>query len=251
MRRTIAAVTLLVTALPAVAGWYEVKNYEGAIGPYPVHVSIQTFNWLNGHDKNERGKVVGSYYYDSKRIPIRLHGKQLPDGTLRLCETQDLKAIAGGLNLTYEQKHADPCPFLLTPTPDGATGKWQNEKASYDVTLKAVGKMDNTEKDVLTGKMEVPMWDRSSKYMYLGIYEMHRERLIMRWIRAVNIATGKVERVADLACTPSDDYCMPGLLYTDIYLNVSKTDRAAKVSVGYGGGKMGADEEVTLPRSWK
>lgn len=70
----------------------------------------------------------------------------------------------------------------------------------------------------------------------------------MRRIGAVNIATGKVEREADLACQPSDEYCEPGLLYTDVYRNVSKMS-GAKVTVGDGGGRAGSDEEITLKTS--
>jgi hypothetical protein len=245
MKRVIAAVTLAIASLPAFAGWYEVTNYEGMIGTYPVHLSVQTFKWLNGNDAKERGKVVGSYYYDARRLPIALHGREQPDGSLRLCEAQDLKAMTGYDLHPQEKLSKDPCPFALTLTPAGATGTWQNGKTSYDVTLKRVGSLNNTEKDVLVGKMEVPMWDHSSTHMYLGVYGMDEDRAIMRSVRAVNIATGKVDQVAELACK-SDDFCEPGTVYTDIYMNVSKTSRANKVWVGYTGGKMGTDEEITL-----
>jgi hypothetical protein len=245
MNRAIAATCLVAASFPALAGWFQVTNYEGAIGPYRVHLSIQTFDWLNHNDPRERVKVVGSYYYDSRRVPIALHGTQQADGAMRLCEAQDVGAMMGRSPHSEDQLRKDPCPFLLTATDDGATGIWQDGKSKYDVRLKTVGKLDNTEKDTLVGKMEVPMWDHSSRHMYLGEYELRGEQLALRKVRAVNMATGKVEREADKLCD-YEDSCLAGLIYTNIYENVRSTRNASTVSIGYGGGKMGSDEEVKL-----
>lgn len=242
MKRTLTAITLCLASSPALAGWYQVTNYEGMLGSYPIHVSIQARSWS---DPQERGKVVGSYYYDARRIPIALHGTQQPDGSLRLCEVQDLRLITGHNPDMNKALRTDPCPFALKPVPGGLGGTWRNGKAGYEVTLKTVGRMDNTGKETLTGKMEVPMWQHSERHMYLGIYEMDEERVLMRRIQAVNITTGKVERAAELSC-PADDFCEPGVLYTDVYMNVSKTGKPSTVWVGLGGAKMGSDMEVKL-----
>lgn len=239
MKRILAAVALLAASAHASAGWYEVKNYEGAIGPHAVHVSIQTFKSLH------ENRVSGSYYYDSRRIPIALHGTERPDGTLVLCEAREIRTMIEYTPNSEAIRRKDPCPLLLTATPAGMTGKWQSATSNLEVSLKTVGTIDNNQDDVLIGKVDVPMWTNSVKYLYVGSYEMYRERLIMRSVRAVNIATGQIDKIADLACKPSDDGCEPGLLYTDIYMNVSETG-PSRISIGYGGPKMGSDEEVTL-----
>ena len=43
-RGFIAAVfCLLMQSGNAVAGWYQVENYEGSVGPNPVHLSLQRY----------------------------------------------------------------------------------------------------------------------------------------------------------------------------------------------------------------
>src|SRR3954452_14897305 len=76
---------LLFFVSSAQAGWYEVKNYVGTIGGLPVHVSLQTFDYIN-HGEPDQWLVEGSYYYDSRRLPVPLRGKRQPDGSMKLCE---------------------------------------------------------------------------------------------------------------------------------------------------------------------
>ena len=67
---------LLVLSGKAFAGWYQVKNYEGSIGPNPVHLSLQRYDGFGSGIT-----VEGSYFYDAKQSPIALYGKA--EGTRR------------------------------------------------------------------------------------------------------------------------------------------------------------------------
>ncbi|GKW43916.1 hypothetical protein PEC301879_37740 [Pectobacterium carotovorum subsp. carotovorum] len=50
---TLIACGLWTAAWGAQAGWYVVSNYEGHIGPYPVHFSLQKYSI--DQDKNLLG----------------------------------------------------------------------------------------------------------------------------------------------------------------------------------------------------
>jgi hypothetical protein len=76
---------LLLLSEKAVAGWYQVENYEGPIGANPVHVSLQRYASFGSGIT-----VEGSYFYDAKQSPIAIYGKA--DGSkLALCEIADDK----------------------------------------------------------------------------------------------------------------------------------------------------------------
>lgn len=76
MRRGIIAAVgcLLLLSQKAFAGWYQVENYEGSIGPNPIHLSLQRYDGFGSGIT-----VNGSYFYDARQIPIAIYGKA--DGT--------------------------------------------------------------------------------------------------------------------------------------------------------------------------
>jgi hypothetical protein len=90
---SVAPCLLLVVASSAYAGWYQVRNYAGTIGSFPVHVSLQTYDYIN-HNEPTQWRVDGSYYYDAHRIPIPLQGKRKPDGQMTLCEASHSRSFA-------------------------------------------------------------------------------------------------------------------------------------------------------------
>src|SRR5689334_2587011 len=76
---------LLLFSGKAVAGWYQVDNYEGSIGPNSVHLSLQRYAHFGSGIT-----VKGSYFYDAKQSPIAIYGTA--DGsTVTLCEIADDK----------------------------------------------------------------------------------------------------------------------------------------------------------------
>ena len=82
--------------------------------------------------------IVGSYYYDSRRSPLKLSGKLLPSGDIELCESD----IRPG-ELPVKQAVEPHCAFALHATSNDLAGTWKNGTASLDVQLHQVGQLDN------------------------------------------------------------------------------------------------------------
>ncbi|TPN60374.1 hypothetical protein FJ981_02250 [Mesorhizobium sp. B1-1-4] len=78
---------LLLLSQKAVAGWYHVENYEGSIGPDPVHLSLQTYDSFGSGIT-----VEGSYFYDAGQSPIALYGTV--SGTRRIARFPSTSAKA-------------------------------------------------------------------------------------------------------------------------------------------------------------
>jgi len=228
MKKITSLSLLLLTclSLPSWAGWYEVRNYTGTLGSHSVHMSLQTYVWLQ---QGKPGKVDGSYYYDEHRIPIALHGEQQAENQLALCEEPGKK-----------------CPITLTVTDQGASGTWNDGKRTLPINLQQVGRLDNTDesKQLLEGSVEIPMWSHTKDRMFLGVYgvqalaETYQVPFItMKTIKEVEIKTGRLVRTLDV-----DD--MAGLLMTPIYMNVeaSVQGKGLNLLIQHGGGRMGYDE---------
>jgi len=115
---TFFTILLLLVAMEANAGWYRVTNYVGQIGPYPVHLSIQTYDWFGG-----RLNVQGSYYYDKHRSPILIYGK-LVGNSASLCEIHSAdefdKILHRGSKAGFD---TTGCPLRLVFSNDEATGQ--------------------------------------------------------------------------------------------------------------------------------
>lgn len=209
----------LAAAAPAHAGWFQVRNYAGTIGTYPVHVSLQTFDWLQ-----DKTKVVGSYWYDSHRTPIELHGHRVGPDRMTLCEGAP---------------ESRACPFELTLDATGAHGQWKDAHQSLPVVLRATGHLDNTDDDhpVLEGDTDIPMWFHTPKLAFVGHYGRDNRdgHPWLQDIRVIEMATGRPVDDVKLADPQS------GLLMTDIYANVERGDKPGLLTLHIAGGKMGED----------
>ncbi|WP_191486805.1 hypothetical protein [Pseudomonas sp. FEN] len=231
--KKITSLSFLLTCLPLPgwAGWYEVRNYTGTLGSHSVHMSLQTYMWLQ---QGQLGKVDGSYYYDEHRIPIALHGKQQTEKQLELCEEPDKK-----------------CPITLTVTDQGASGTWRDGTRTLPINLQQVGRLDNTDDNnqLLEGNVEVPMWSRTQDRMFLGVYGIQAPvetyqvpYITMKAVKEVEIKTGNLVRTLEV-----DD--MAGLLMTPIYMNIEATvqSNGVNVLIEHGDGRMGYDETRVIP----
>ena len=71
MKKIILLSLLFLTCLPLPgwAGWYEVRNYTGALGSHSVHMSLQRYVWSQ---QGKLGEVDDSYYYFVDTVTI--HG---------------------------------------------------------------------------------------------------------------------------------------------------------------------------------
>jgi len=222
----------LLACLPlaAQAGWYEVRNYTGTLGNHSVHVSLQTYRWLQ---QGKLGKVDGSYYYNKYLTPIALHGEQQTERQMTLCEEPDNK-----------------CPITLTVTDQGASGTWSDGKRTLPIKLQQVGRLDNTDDNhpLLEGIIEIPMWSHTKNRMFLGVYDHHvaedpleRPYITMKAIKEIETKNGRLVRTLDV-----DD--LAGLLTTPIYMNVEATvqDKGLSLMIQHGGGHMGFDEDRVI-----
>ncbi|MDQ0322932.1 hypothetical protein QO002_005138 [Pararhizobium capsulatum DSM 1112] len=233
---------LILSSGSASAGWYQITNFEGTVGGAPVHLSIQRFDKLNGKSDTH---VVGSYYFDDHRVPLRLNGAQLSDGTLTLCESDPVSKV---------QEVVKPdCTFSLVTLDSRLSGAWKSATKAVDVQLYEVGQLDNTAGEDISGRVEIPMWYATSKVMFVGVYKKSDacEKIVMTEVKTVSIRDGKTLRNTLLAQAEkeADDNglaCEAGLLMTEIYSNLDAGDTAASVAIHYGGGKMGYDAIVLL-----
>ncbi|MFC5741799.1 hypothetical protein [Dyella tabacisoli] len=239
-----ASLALLFVTSQASAGWYEIKNYVGTVGKVPVHVSLQTYDYLN-HDGPSRWRVEGSYYYDAHRIPIPLQGKRQPDGNMVLCEAAPPRSVADSPVVPARSAaHPVPCPIALKIADDSAIGEWNDGKKTLPMTLHQVGSLDDTggteRPHPLTGIVEIPMWYHTKTHLLLGVYESSKDCLAsMRHLRLVNITTGHIDN--DIALD-----CEAGMIMTPIYANVTPGETTHSVTVGFQGGRMGHDEDVDI-----
>src|SRR5690606_23743830 len=102
-------IVLMLLSGQAAAGWYHVENYQGLLGPHPIHLSLQTYSQFGSGIT-----VEGSYFYDAKQSPITLYGKM--NGTkLELCEISD-KATFDRIIVMGSKTPVDTagCSFSLT-----------------------------------------------------------------------------------------------------------------------------------------
>ncbi|WP_176016753.1 hypothetical protein [Burkholderia sp. BCC0398] len=243
-RPLVATIAALLACAPAVsfAGWYEVANYTGTIGNAPVHVSVQTYDAINHNDAG-RWRVDGSYYYDAHRKPIPLRGHREPDGRLTLCEASSPASNADSPVVpAAAPSRPKPCPIALVVVGKTATGTWDDGRKTLPITLNEVGRLNDTDTQhlQLDGSVDIPMWYRTKTHMLVGVYALSDKcGIAMRSLRAVNIATGRIDRTIALDCDA-------GMVMTSIYANVADTRRAGYVSVEFRGGKMGYQEDVSL-----
>lgn len=243
---SLLAFALLAIASPANAGWYEVKNYVGTIGKSPIHISLQTYDYIN-HGEQAQWRVDGSYYYDDYRTPIPLQGKRQQNGDMVLCEARlPLSAADEPAVPTASSAHPVPCPISLTFQGEAAMGVWLDGKKNLPITLRQVGSLNDTGVVRLEGVIEIPMWYHTKKHLLLGIYQTSQECPVsMLQLRLLNIHTGQIDR--EIAFD-----CMAGMIMTSIYANVSDGPTAHQITVGFQGGKMGYDEVVDIaPRQAK
>ncbi|WP_439860423.1 hypothetical protein [Pseudomonas sp. MBLB4136] len=193
------------------AGWYQVKNYSGHIGKYPVTISLQHYkNFGSGLEFN------GSYYYNKQLKPIPLYGKQNKDGNIELCETHsssDFNSIF--IQGTQENINTSACHFLLTLTTSGAVGEWRRGNKKLTVNLSMIGSLDNTENGNLNGTMEVPFWGQTLQHSFIGVYEPSNSGVKITKIKVINRNSEKL--VQEFNPQESCDF---GFFMTPIFMNI-------------------------------
>lgn len=236
---------LLLLTEKAVAGWYQVENYEGSIGPNPVHLSLQRYASFGSGIT-----VEGSYFYDAKQSPIAIYGKA--DGSkLALCEIADDKEFQRILVMGSKTPvDITGCPLSLDLGESGATGIWSKGADKFPVTLKKVASLDNTGEGKIAGTVEIPFWAETATDRFAGVYTKVGAGICMTKMQVINKKKNKVVQEIGF----DDEDCNAGMSTTPIYMNVEKWVERGKniISVNFGGGKFaGANDYVLNPKTRK
>lgn len=246
VRQFVSAVfCLLLLSGNAMAGWYHVENYEGSIGPNPVHLSLQTYTFGSGLT------VQGSYFDDAKQSPIALYGKV--NGTsIALCEIADDKdfqrVIVMGSKTPFD---TSGCPFALERGDGVLTGSWSKGADKVPVNLKQVAGFDDTGEGVVDGNVEIPFWAQTATDRFAGVYTKTDDQICMKTMLVINKKRKKVAQT--IKFVSEDDYCNAGMLMTPIYWNVQKRTEGGKdiISVSFRDGRAGYEEDYEFDRKAK
>lgn len=230
MRRWImAAFGCLLLSGNALAGWYQVKNYEGSVGPDPVHLSLQRYDGFGSGIT-----VEGSYFYDAGQSPVALYGKA--DGTkLTLCEIADDKQLDRVL-VTGSKTPIDTtgCPLSLDISQGGATGTWIKGSERLPVVLRQVAGLDDTAEGKVSGNVEIPFWTQTAAHRFTGIFTKTSAGICMTRLQIID----KMKKKTVQSIRFDDADCNAGMLMTPIYMNVEKEDEEI-ISVNFRGGGAG------------
>lgn len=244
VRQFVSAVfCLLLFSGKAIAGWYHVENYEGSIGPNPVHLSLQTYTFGSGLT------VQGSLVYDAKQSPITLYGKA--NGTsIALCEIADDKefqrVIVMGSKTPFDVTR---CPFSLELGDGVLTGSWSKGADKFAVNLKRVAGFDDTHEGKIDGNVEIPFWAQTATDRFSGIYTKTDDYICMEKMLVINKKRKKVVQTIDF----DDEDCNAGMLMTPIYWNVQRQTERGKdiISVNFRDGRAGYEEVYVFDRKTK
>lgn len=209
-RLVIAAVAILAFGPPAMAGWYQVDNYEGDVGGRAIRLSLQQYDFGSGIT------VEGSYYLEAERRPIAVYGK-VEEGRAVLCEISGdaelERIVVMGSKTPFD---FSACPVLLTFDADRVEGQWKREGIDHAVALKKVGSLNDRDKPSVEGDVEIPFWAQTATHMLVGRYENTASGICMSAVRFINKASGKIDQELRYGGDP----CDAGMLMTPIYMNV-------------------------------
>jgi hypothetical protein len=209
----LAVACFLLLGQEAVAGWYHVENYEGFIGPYPVHFSLQTYDSFGSGITAE-----GSYYYDAKQSPVAIYGNA-NGKELTLCEISDDAELDRILIVGSKTPVITAgCPFSLVLEESEITGTWSRDANQFPVSLRRVAGLDDTGSGRIEGTVEIPFWAQTAAHRFSGIYTNTDSGICMEKLQIVNKGSRKVDQ--EIAFDKND--CNAGMLMTPIYLNVEK-----------------------------
>ncbi|QPC93653.1 hypothetical protein [Mesorhizobium sp. INR15] len=244
MRFVSVAVCSLLFSGKAFAGWYHVENYEGFLGPNPIHFSIQTYDGFGSGIT-----VEGSYFQDAKQTPITIYGR-VSDGKLGLCEISDDKEFYRILTMGSKTPvDTSGCPFSLEMNETGATGTWSKGTEKYPVTLKKVASLDDTHDQKIDGSVDIPFWAQTATERFSGTYTSTGAGICMEKMQVIHKRSGRVAQEIRF----KDEDCNAGMLMTPIYENVQKfTEKSSDtISVNFRDGRAGYSMDYVFNKKTK
>lgn len=233
-----AVFCMLLLGGKASAGWYHVENYEGSIGPNPVHLSLQTYSFGSGIT------VQGSFFYDAKQLPIAVYGKA--SGTsLALCEITDDKEFERVIVMGKKTGlDTAGCPFSLELGDGILTGSWSKGADKFPINLRKVAGLDDTKEGKVEGSVEIPFLAQTATDRFAGIYAKTDDGICMTKMQIINKKRRKVAQTIKFG----GDLCNAGMLMTFIYSNVQKSVERGKdiIFVNFYDGRAGYEEEYVF-----
>ncbi|ERM10788.1 hypothetical protein L584_10635 [Pantoea agglomerans Tx10] len=187
---------------------YVVKNYEGYIGEYPVHLSLQFY------DFGKKVNVEGSYYYDNHRSPIPLYGVN-ESGSIVLCEAVSDESfekyiVQGGGG------EVSKCPFNLTRKSTGFLGEWHNERSALKVDLKETVEVSDGVINGSAKTLDIPFWGQTKQHGFIGVYEASTDGIVINKVNVIDKQSGKLIQVIN----PQMNDCEFGSYMTSIFQNI-------------------------------
>jgi hypothetical protein len=217
---TALVVCLVCFSCSASNSWYVVNNYEGIIGKYPVHLSIQSYDFGEGI------KTEGSYYYDKYNAPIALYGIET-SATMSLCEVANGKEfdkyIVNGAKYVSEN-----CSFKLSKSNSNLQGIWNKNGAELNVSLKLVSSMDNTSiSGSDDGTIDIPFWGQTGTHSFIGVYGSGENGLFINKIKVINKKNGALVQII----APQKHGCEFGFYMTSIFQNIDSGSDKSQITL--------------------
>ena len=187
---------------------YVVNNYEGYIGKYPVHLSLQYYDF--GKNVN----VEGNYYYDNHRTSIPLYGVN-ESNLIVLCEAVSNESFDKYI-IQGEKFEIAKCPFKLTRNSVGFSGEWSNARSTLKVDLRETSRLSD---GVLKGEakeLDIPFWGQTKQHAFIGVYIEGEEGIVINKVNVIDKVSGKLIQVIN----PQLNGCEFGSYMTSIFQNL-------------------------------
>jgi len=167
----------------AANSWYLVDNYEGFIGKYAVHLSIQYY------DFGEKNKIEGVYYYDKYNSLIALYGRQIANEII-LCEASELLDLEK-YTMEGERYDLNLCPFRMHKNDANLSGIWKRGDAKLDVKLTYASSIVQNKIVSDKGYVEIPFWGQSKRHAFIGMYEAGDDGVLINKFRVIEKKSGQ------------------------------------------------------------
>jgi hypothetical protein len=217
---------LLSASIHAAYMPYVVSNYEGHIGGYPVHLSLQYY------DFGKYINIEGSYYYNNHRAPIPLYGVN-KSNSIVLCEINNDdnfdRYIVQGENFDVSK-----CPFKLTRDPTGLVGEWRNERSILNVDLKATIRLNEGVLHGSAKEIDIPFWGQTKQHSFIGIYEVSNDGIAINKVNVVEKTNGKIIQTIN----PQLKGCEFGSYMTSIFQNIENDGSQVRLNCYSTGGDV-------------
>lgn len=198
-----------LTVAKTFAGWYEIYNFTGFIGKYPVTLSFQIKEGYFGETSKKHYNIIGVYKYDKFNNPIRLEGKF--DQKTNKIDIYELD-VNDKISAT----------FSLNLNSNKLSGTWEKDKNQLQVNLKLKDKLSDLANEEFEN-IEILQYHSLKDFYFVGSYTKYRESedAHMRELKIINKKTNKLLQTLNFDKIESST----GNIMTIIYDNVTTYDK--------------------------